>query len=642
MRYGVRAIAIVIFGALLSTAAFADDSAASNKNSANNTGDSKATSNSAAQAAPSPSPTPKSTAASSSGARGEYTPAVELFGGYSYVNFRPRTHTTATNLVHENLSFHGGSVSLTGNVNNWLGLTGDFGEYRFKKSGLTSNIESYLFGPQFSHHGETWHPFLHALFGAAHISESASVTPTTSNFFNIALRGTPHQNSFATALGGGIDANINKHFALRLAQAEYFLTKFTDANNNQQNNFRVSAGIVLRFGVGPPPPPPNRPPVISECSANPASVIVGAPSTVTTKATDPDNDPLTYTYTTSGGKVTGSGAEVQFDSTGVAPGAYTVNCKVDDGRGGTANANTQIQVNPQPNRPPVVTDCSANPSTVDAGKPSTISTTASDPDNDPLTYSYTTTGGKVTGTGAQAQFDSSGTAPGTYTVTCHVDDGRGGVADGRTNVTVQKPAEQTRLETRLSLHSVYFPTAQPTVKNPNGGLLPSQQRTLTALAADFKQYLTFKPDAHLVLQGHADPRGTEEYNKLLSDRRVERTKSFLVEQGVPAANIDTQGLGEEQPMSADQVKQAVEADQTITPAQKKQLTRNARVLALAQSRRVDVTLPSTGQTSVRQFPFNAEDALNLLNPKGPTTAKPGAKKPGAKKPSGKKPPAKTP
>jgi len=50
------------------------------------------------------------------------------------------------------------------------------------------------------------------------------------------------------------------------------------------------------------------------------------------------------------------------------------------------------------------------------------------------------------------------------------------------------------------------------------------------------------------------------------------------------------------------------------------------VLALAQNRRVDVTLSTTGQTSVRQFPFNAEDALNLINPRGaPGTRKAPAK-----------------
>jgi hypothetical protein len=44
---------------------------------------------------------------------------------------------------------------------------------------------------------------------------------------------------------------------------------------------------------------------------------VGQRSSITSTATDPDNDTLTYSYTTSGGRVTGSGANVQFDSTGV-------------------------------------------------------------------------------------------------------------------------------------------------------------------------------------------------------------------------------------------------------------------------------------------------------------------------------------
>jgi hypothetical protein len=155
------------------------------------------------------------------------------------------------------------------------------------------------------------------------------------------------------------------------------------------------------------------------------------------------------------------------------------------------------------------------------------------------------------------------------------------------------------------------------------------------LAGDYKKYLTYKPDAHLILQGHADPRGGTDYNKALSERRVERTKSFLVEQGVPAGSIETQGLGEEEPMSAEQVKQAVDQDESLTPPQRAQLTKNAKVLALAQSRRVDVTLSTTGQTSVRQFPFNAEDALNLINPKGVGTKAKPATAPKAKAPAPK-------
>jgi outer membrane protein OmpA-like peptidoglycan-associated protein len=345
------------------------------------------------------------------------------------------------------------------------------------------------------------------------------------------------------------------------------------------------------------------------------------------QAADPDNDTLTYKYTATGGAVEGTGADAHWNSTGVAPGKYTITATVDDGKGGTATSSTDVTVEEKPNTPPVVSSCAANPSTITAGQHSTITTTATDADNDQLTYSYTTSGGKVTGSGASVQFDSTGVAPGTYTITCSASDGRGGEGHATTQVTVQPAIEQKQLEQRLSLHSIYFPTAQPTENSPiTSGLLASQKTTLLALAGDFKKYLAFKPDAHLILQGHADPRGGPEYNKKLSERRVERTKAYLVSQGLSADAIETQGLGEEQPMSPDQVKQAIDQDQNITAAQKSQLSKNAKVLALAQNRRVDVTLSTTGQTSVRQFPFNAEDALNLINPRGA----PGTKKAPAK------------
>jgi hypothetical protein len=50
-------------------------------------------------------------------------------------------------------------------------------------------------------------------------------------------------------------------------------------------------------------------------------------------ATDPDNEVLLYTWSTTGGRISGQGANVTLDLTGVAPGSYTVTLEVDDGRG---------------------------------------------------------------------------------------------------------------------------------------------------------------------------------------------------------------------------------------------------------------------------------------------------------------------
>ena len=63
-----------------------------------------------------------------------------------------------------------------------------------------------------------------------------------------------------------------------------------------------------------------------------------------------------------------------------------------------------------------------------------VQTSATDPENDPLVYNYTVSGGRIVGTGANVQWDLSSAQPGTYTITTGVDDGCGvcGKTDTRT------------------------------------------------------------------------------------------------------------------------------------------------------------------------------------------------------------------
>ncbi|HET9838497.1 MAG TPA: OmpA family protein [Candidatus Angelobacter sp.] len=618
MRFVARFVATVVLGSLLLTPLLAEDAAKASTNS--NSPEPSATAAGYLAPASSLFTTQAKPKASSASSNGDTHPAVDLFVGYSFVRFSTNTTVAAVPVpahVKETFNWHGIEGSLAGNVNRWFSLVADIGAYRIKDlpPNVSGSAYTFLFGPQFSMRHEHWTPFVHALFGAARLADIQVTPPATSAFFNRSFSA----NSFATALGAGVDANFNKHIGVRIFQIDYLMTRFTDGGDNKQNNMRAAAGLVLHFGGNPPPPPVNHPPTAA-LTANPTKLIAGSTDPVVLQAqcSDPDNDPLTYKWAATGGTVDGTGAETRWNPSGVKEGSYTVTVTCDDGRGGTANATANIEVAPKPNQPPKITSCAANPPTIQVGATSTITTTASDPDNDPLTYTYTTSGGRITGSGASVQFDSKGAAPGTYTVNCHVNDGRGGEDSANTQVVVQPNQQQVQLEQRLSLHSIYFQTAQPTEKNPSGGLLASQEGTLTTLAQDFKKYLAFKPDAHLILQGHADPRGGAEYNKKLSDRRVNKTKDVLVAQGVDAGHIDTQGLGEETtpPMTADQVKSAIQQDSSLTAAQKKVLTSDARALVLAQSRRVDVTLSTTGQTSVRQYPFNAQDALRLIDPKG--------------------------
>jgi outer membrane protein OmpA-like peptidoglycan-associated protein len=253
------------------------------------------------------------------------------------------------------------------------------------------------------------------------------------------------------------------------------------------------------------------------------------------------------------------------------------------------------------------------------GEHAAITASAGNPDNATLTYSWRANGGQIIGTGSSVSFDSSGLAPNRYTVQGRVDDGRGNTADCSVNVDVQMPqgaAPPAELEARLALHSIYFPTAQPTAEHAQGGLTESQQTILRTLASDFKTYLTFKPDAHLTLEGHADPRGSVEYNDALTERRVARSKSFLVEQGVPAASIETRSLGKQHLLTSAQVKQQMENNPEITQEDRQRfLSADWNGIVMAQNRRVDIVLSVAGQKSTRRYPFNAKDAATLLDDK---------------------------
>ena len=67
--------------------------------------------------------------------------------------------------------------------------------------------------------------------------------------------------------------------------------------------------------------------------------------------------------------------------------------------------------------------------------------------------------------------------------------------------------------------------------------------------AKHAQFLMENPSARIVLEGHADERGTREYNMALGERRAKAIMRYLTIQGVPAAQIETVSFGEEVPVA---------------------------------------------------------------------------------------------
>lgn len=106
----------------------------------------------------------------------------------------------------------------------------------------------------------------------------------------------------------------------------------------------------------------------------------------------------------------------------------------------------------------------------------------------------------------------------------------GSIADGRLT-----PGSQAQLAATAG-DKVYF---------------EQDQSTLTAKAQDVlvqqAAWMTKYPDVSVQIEGHADERGTREYNISLSARRATSVRTFLMSQGVDAKRISTIAYGKERP-----------------------------------------------------------------------------------------------
>ena len=75
---------------------------------------------------------------------------------------------------------------------------------------------------------------------------------------------------------------------------------------------------------------------------------------------------------------------------------------------------------------------------------------------------------------------------------------------------------------------------------------PEAQKNLSNLAASLGKY----PNSSLLIVGHTDAAGRDDYNKALSERRAISTASYLIGQGVASSRLKTMGLGESEPVAA--------------------------------------------------------------------------------------------
>ena len=170
----------------------------------------------------------------------------------------------------------------------------------------------------------------------------------------------------------------------------------------------------------------------------------------------------------------------------------------------------------------------------------------------------------------------------------------------------------------VTLQSIFYPTDYPDKRRPQVGLVRSQQLALATLAGGFKKYLDYDPDAKLSVEAYADERGSKPYNQDLSERRVERIKQYLVDQGVAADKVETAAYGKERPMDRASVNML---EMTNPNAPPKARLREKRTDWLAYNRRADIVLLPSGKKSTQYFPHNADDSKLIWQLPKPTIKK---------------------
>ena len=203
----------------------------------------------------------------------------------------------------------------------------------------------------------------------------------------------------------------------------------------------------------------NAAPVVSSLSANPGQIAPGATTTLTVSASDPNGDPLSYSWSVpSNWSQSGQGDTIQVQAPDTYGVSGTVSIPVEDGNGGRASGTTAVST--ADNAAPVVSSLSASSNPVAPGATTTLTVSASDPNGDPLGYNWSIPGNwsSPDASGDQIQVQAPDQYGASTTIEVVVDDGNGGTTRATTTLS-------TRPNSAPTITSL---TAAPPVVDPGG------------------------------------------------------------------------------------------------------------------------------------------------------------------------------
>ena len=414
-------------------------------------------------------------------------PKVEVFGGYSYFRMDTTTNFGAPSDA-DRLNMNGFDINVAINGNKWFGFVTDFG------ATYGTLDTSYNYDPGV----ESWADISNysLMIGPRITLHRGKVTP-----FLQALIGFAHgkyselgedftSNNLAMAFGAGLDISVNDRFAIRPAQVEYYTAR-NGWTGNYSDDIRLSAGFVLRFGgAEKPAPAPTPTPAPPPPPPPPPPPDTDKDGVIDSKDACPN--------TPEGVKVDAVGCPLDADGDGVPD--YLDKCP-----------NTPKGVKVNSSGCPLDTDGDGVPDYLDKC-----------PD--------TPSGVKVNSSGCPLDADGDGVPD--YLDKCP-DTARDlkVTADGCPILIKKSVTKDLKIQFDFNKADIK-PEFNDNLKE----------------AADF---MNKYPQTTTVIEGHTDSVGKDKYNQVLSQKRADSVRDYLIKNfNISPDRLSTKGYGEEKPIAS--------------------------------------------------------------------------------------------
>jgi len=450
----------------------------------------------------------------------------------------------------------GGSV--TENFWNYVGIEERFNAYSWNKYNFLSNpTDGAILQPPFPIHtlqpavdavlyftprDHKFRPYVFAGPGGTWDVLGKNATKWGQAFpADVGFSGFNTDERFQGNYGGGIKYQANKWFGVRielrgltglaprfgLPSGPPSTTGVYIQNDSILNGLQATAGLTLYLGhrgeapPPPPPPPPTARPAQAinpgAISASPATVCPGDAVRLSSNASDPEGHQLMYQWTANGSAI-GTGAQYTYMPS--MSGDVRIGLHVSDETNGSRGADAMpvtIHVNMY-ERPTV--SVAANPTDLNRGQMAMVRASAMGSEcSGTLTYTWSASEGTVSGTGPNAEYDSSTVSFSSdlsrpqskqVTVTATVTDSKGGSANASANITVNLAAEARHFG------DILFPENSARVNNCAKYILIEQLYPL----------LTGNPNYDVVLVGHIDSSEAPTGRRSRRGRNLDRQRVF--------------------------------------------------------------------------------------------------------------------